>query len=35
VRHGGQVVLKLCVEAGKRALLEAIRWKSFELCVAT
>jgi|GEM_PF-3780902 len=28
VRHGGQLVLKLCVNAGKSALLEAIGWKS-------
>jgi len=35
VRHAGQVVLKLCVDAGKPVLFEAMRWKPFELCVAT
>ena len=35
VRHAGQVVLKLCVNPEKLAVFEAIRWKSFELCLST
>jgi len=35
VRHAGQVVLKLCVDAEKLALFEGVRQKSFALCVAT
>ena len=35
VRHAGQVVLKLCVDVEKLILFEAVRRKSFELCVAS